>query len=258
MQRVALEYGSTSGWACLRGICGQDEESVESTDSEGAIALLDRLLVDAPGAALGPGHAAELTIPDRDRLLAAVFPSIVGSRVESTLRCLHCEQAFDLDFKLSELLASLAEPNIPDVTREGNGTFRLRDGRRFRLPCGTDERAVASEPAQRAEMALLSRCMIEGSAGDDPSSVIVAMRAVGPTLDLDVAANCPECARAQQVRFDLQHYLLTRLCDERRVRALEVHRIARTYHWSAREILELSRARRRMHFELIERESPVH
>jgi hypothetical protein len=256
MQKVALEYGSAPGWVCLREMCGHDEESVDGTDSEAAIALVDRLLVDAPGAALGPGRAAELTIPDRDRILATLFRSIVGRRVDSMVRCQFCNQSFDLTFELEELLSSLG-PGESAAVAEANGVYRLPDGRRFRLPSGVDERAVANEPPERAEIELLRRCMVEGAASDDPNGITDAMHAVGPLLDLEVGTRCAECHKPQDVRFDLQHYLFTRLIDERRQRSLEIHRISQTYHWSRREILELHRAQRRLHVELIERDSTV-
>jgi hypothetical protein len=257
MYRVVLEYGCTPGWVCVRDICGHDEEAVVGTDSEAAIALLDGLLVDVPGAALAPGAAAELTVADRDRVLAAVFEATLGRRVESTVRCVQCEEPFDLDFLLSDLIASLHAPAPADVVREPNGVFRLPDGRRFVLPRGVDERAVAAEPAEQAERSMLRRCMIEGSAGDDPDAVTNAMRAVAPLVDLEVDARCPECGRNQSVHFELQQYFLSRLLAERRQRALEIHRLAVAYGWSWREIAELPRARRRLHVELIERELPV-
>jgi hypothetical protein len=256
MQKVALEYGSEPGWVVLRELCGHDEESVERTDSEAAIALLDRLLVDAPGAACGPGRAAELTVPDRDRLLAVVFQRVIGRRVDSTARCRFCDKTFDLDFLLDDLLTSLREAESPELVREPGGVFRLGDGRRFRLPRGIDERAVADQPPAQAELALLQRCMIEGSAADDPATITDAMPAAGPLLDVEISARCAECARHQPVRFDLQNYLFTRMLDERRTRALEVHRIASTYRWSLRDILDLRRSQRRLYVELIDREKP--
>jgi hypothetical protein len=250
-----LEHGSEPGWACLRELTGEDEESVGATDSDAAIALLDRLLVDVPGASMRPGDAVELTIPDRDRLLAAVQLADLGTRIESTVRCVGCAQPFEIDFQLDALMESVRREAPQGVAvRETGGAFRLPDGRRFRLPRGSDERAVGSLPPEGAEQALVARCMIEGSAGDDPRAIVEAMRAVGPLLDVDVGASCAECGHAQTVRFDLQHYLLSELIDQRRQRAFEIHQIAMAYRWSLHEILSLARARRRIHADLIDRE----
>jgi hypothetical protein len=254
VERVALEHGDAPGWAWLRALTGDDEEQVVDTSSESAIRLVDQLLVDGPHAVAAPGRAADLAVPDRDRLLAALYRAEFGPRIDATLRCAGCEQPFDLDFSLVDLERSVSG-SAAGVEREPGGTFRLADGRRFRLPRGTDERVAAAAPADRAELELLRRCLIEGSAGDDVATLSEAMRSVGPVLDLDVAATCPECGVDQLVRFDLQHYVLRRILDEGRQRAHEIHRIALAYRWSLAEILGLTRARRRIYVALIERET---
>src|SRR5205085_6196451 len=101
MLRLALEFTPAARTACLRGLCGADEEAVEGGGTAAAIALLDRLLVDAPGVepdlALKPGRALDLAAPDRDRLLAAVYRETFGPRVESTLVCDRCGADFDMN-----------------------------------------------------------------------------------------------------------------------------------------------------------------
>ena len=255
MRKVAVQHGSQPGWAFLREMRGEDEESVASTDSEAAIALLDRLLLAQPGAAVAPGHACELTIADRDQLLADAQLAELGGRIDSTVQCGTCGKPFDIDFDLAALITSL-RPDQPAgaAARESGGVYRLGDGRRFRLPRGEDERAVAGLPLADAERALLQRCLVEGELGGDASAVSEAMRAVGPLLDVEVGATCAECGHEQSVRFDLQHYLLSEILDQRTQRTREVHQIASVYRWSLAEILSLPRARRKLHVSLIERD----
>jgi hypothetical protein len=132
--------------------------------------------------------------------------------------------------------------------------YRLVNGRRFRLPCGEDELAIASLNSAEAPRALLQRCLLEGDATTDVDGVSEAMEAVGPLLDVEMATTCAECGESQSVRFDLQHYFLSEIVAERAQRAREVHQIAMAYRWSLAEILSLPRARRRLHVALIERE----
>jgi hypothetical protein len=255
VRKVAVQHGSQPGWAFLREMRGEDEESVASTDSEAAIALLDRLLLAQPGSAVAPGHACELAIADRDQLLADAQLAELGGRIDSTVQCGHCGQPFDIDFDLAALIASVrADPPASAVNRDSGGVYRLADGRRFRLPAGEDERAVAALPPADAERVLLQRCLVEGELGDDTSVVSDAMRAVGPLLDVEVGATCAECGYEQSVRFDLQHYLLSAILDQRPQRTREVHQIASAYRWSLAEILSLPRARRKLHVSLIERD----
>ena len=151
------------GWVMLRDLSGADEEAVGGTDTAAAIGLLDRLLVRTDGAAAGPGEASSLTASDRDRLLADTYATEFGPRIDCVLCCEVCDSRFDIDFHLPDLLASvhLASTNAA-LARES--ILTLKDGRRVRVPRGSDEMAVQAMSAESAEVALLARCMIEGEA----------------------------------------------------------------------------------------------
>lgn len=261
MQRVTLEFGPEGGWVGLRELRGRDEEAVAAAGTADAVALLDRLLLEVDGAAIGTGRAAELTAADRDRLLAAVYRRELGGRVEGTLRCGGCDKPFDLDFQLDDLIANVrteAREAAAGIAREERGSFRMADGTRFRLPCGADELAVLALPEEQREDELLRRCLLAGASRKlDSGAVSAAMEAVAPLVELTLDAACPECKREQPLHFDLQHHLLGTLLQERRARLLEIHRIATAYRWSLAEILELPRRRRREFAAQIERELPA-
>jgi hypothetical protein len=254
---VALGLGAGGAWAGLREICGYDEDSVSSTETMTAIQLLDRLLVNGPGTHIDPGSAVNLTASDRDRLLASVYMRTYGPCIESTVRCEHCGDPFDLDFSLHELVDGLRDMDrTAAVEKEPAGVFKLPDGRRFRLPTGEDEYAVWHLPPDKAESELLARCVVEGDPTVEPEAVQAAMREVGPVLDLDLDARCPECGEIQIVHFDIQSYLLTALKSERKQLSQEVHRLATAYGWSLPDILGLARSQRRTYVALIEAEAP--
>jgi hypothetical protein len=249
--------GSTGGWVTLRNLGGGDEEAVGATDTAAAIGLLDRLLVPTDGAALGPGEARSLTASDRDRLLAEIYAAEFGNRIDCVLRCEACDSPFDIDFYLPDLLASLhLAPG--EVASASKSTLMLEDGRRVRLPRGTDELALQGKSAEAAEVALLARCMVEGEAGPGDKVVLQALEGAAPILDVELDATCPECGAAVQAHFDLQHYLLAAIMQEAPARIAEVHLLAATYGWSLREILELDRKRRRAFAAAIERDRGAH
>src|SRR5262245_738634 len=164
MLRVPITYGTRPGWVYVRGLRGDDEESVESTDTLSAIALLDRLLIDAPGAMVRPGAAQALPAADRDRVLAALYLHEVGAQVASSAVCPGCKTVFDLDFDLRALMASLDEARAM-VARDADGLYALDDGTRFCLPSGADEliAAGAAEPVE----ALVARCRLAGPGSAD-------------------------------------------------------------------------------------------
>jgi hypothetical protein len=89
---------------------------------------------------------------------------------------------------------------------------------------------------------------------DARASVVDALEAVAPVLDLDIGTACPECGARQSVHFDVQFYLLRAIAQERPLIAREIHRIASAYGWSLQEILGLRRSERRQFVELIESE----
>jgi hypothetical protein len=253
---VSLAFTPESPVAGLRHLCGADEQLVDRQDTAFAIHLLNRLLVDEPGLTLKPGAAATLTAADRDRLLAAVYRRAYGPRIASTLTCPACARPFDLDFNLPDLVASLQPAPEPALEpHNGSYAFTLADARRFRLPTGADELAVSHLPPAAAERELLRRCALSGSPTTDPAAVQAAMAAVAPVIDVEMDARCPECGQSQPVHFDIQSYLLAALAAEQPRLAVEIHQLARAYHWSLPEILGLSRVQRRAFVALIEQET---
>jgi hypothetical protein len=261
MQRLFLTFPpsglATGGWVALRNLRGRDEEAVGGTDTAAAIGLLDRLLVATDGAALGPGEAQALTASDRDRLLAEIYASEFGNRIDCVLRCEACDNPFDIDFHLPDLLASLGLAPV-DVADGKDSVLTLEDGRRVRLPRGTDELALQGMSAESAETALLARCMVEGEAAPEDPAVVEALEGAAPLLDVELDATCPECGAAVKAHFDLQHYLLTAILQEAPARIAEVHLLAATYGWSLREILGLERKRRRAFATAIECDRGAH
>lgn len=235
MQRLRLRYGPRVGWVYLRELRGDDEESIAGTDTWSAIALVDRLLVAVPGAAVGPGGAIELGAADRDRLLAAIMRRELGERVTATIVCPACGAQLDLDFALGDLIAEL--------------DARASDAGDVRLPSGHDElAAAASDDPLRV---LVRACATDEAA--DVGAVSAALEARAPIVDLDLDAVCADCARVTPVRFSIQQYLLGAVIAEARRRTTEVHQLAQGYGWSLGEILTLSRKRRRDYVALCER-----
>jgi hypothetical protein len=255
-----LDFVPEAGWACLRELFGAAEQEVEGTSTADAVRLLDGLLVEEPGGSIAPGKAITLTATDRDRLLATIYINTFGTRVVNILRCTQCGKPFDVDFSLPELMAFLSPQALESaVERLPDGVFRMADGIRFRLPTGEDECAVLGMPASDAKTALLRRCLVDGESavpldGGMKEAVQTVMETLAPILDSDVETQCPECGQVQVAHFDIQHYLLSALHQERSQLAHEIHRLASAYGWSLTEILCLPRHQRKSLVTLIEAE----
>ena len=249
----------TAGWpqAWLREISGFEEQSVAGTDVMEAISLVDRLLVSGHRKADGRDQlsARALASADRDRILAAIYRATYSDRIKGTLECSACGAPFDMDFSLGGFVdhayshdGELRAIQLPD------GSYRIAEGLQMRLPTGEDEIAtLGMDEAKAAEM-MLQRCLVEGDLALAADVGQAALATVAPTLQTEIAADCPECGHGMAVYFDVQTYLLQSLLQDQESLTWEVHRLAKAYGWSLKEILRLPRSVRRNHARLIEAE----
>lgn len=257
MLEVRLSSDKSRGHrvAFVREPTGRDEMLLEGRGPAAATALLDRLLVDAAGAAVGSGRAWDLPLPERDRLVAAIHARCFGDRIECSLQCASCAAPFEASFSLTALLEHHApsEPRAAEGPDE-NGYYTASDGTRFRLPTPSDERAVASLPAEEGSAELLRRCIVARGADRSDESIQSLMEAVGPVLDVELPMTCAACGRLQNARFDVVSFFTEALGRERALLSREIHCLAAAYHWSLDEILRLPRSARRNQVALIEAE----
>lgn len=251
MDHVRLGHGPGCRTAALREITGLEEQQVAGTTTVDALQLLERLLVEIPGSLLRE-NLVGLTAFDRDRLLAAVYRRTYGNRVASSAVCAACRDVFDLHFSLSDLLDSLTSSGeTQSIQRQPDGTYLLPDGSGFRLPTTEDELALIGLAPEDARTLLVQRSLLPSANGDLENNaegplpaIQSAMAAAAPLVAADLDARCPECSHLQQVHFDLQHYLLQALCNDRRRLMLDVHVLAATYGWGLNEIMGLARSQR--------------
>ena len=256
MLTVQLNPGLRGGkWARLRPLCGHDEASLGDADSVDPIAFLDRLLMETPGTTVGPGKAEGLAVCDCDRLFAAIYLKYYGNNIEGTIGCRGCSESFELNFSLQDWLSNVRNGNGRSaVGPDEEGVYTLSDGRRFRLPTAADQRSVIGLEAGARTAALFKRCVVAGDPLVDPELLQAAMGEVGPLLDLDLDAPCPNCGAVHRVHFDIQSYLMRVLGHEKRFLVREIHLIAVAYGWRYGEILSLTREDRRAFVRLIQAE----
>jgi hypothetical protein len=236
----------------LNPLRGADEMLVEDLSTRTALLLLQHILQRvSPAEAAATFGVADIVTADRDRIFAALFMSMYGNKIESTINCRHCSAAFDLDFSL---LALLHHYQLTEAVAGNDGIFDIDNKASFRLPTGADELLLSEIPETTAEDFLLSRCLVKGDLEKMGALVQEKMAEIAPVLNLAMQAHCPECGLDQEVHFDIQNFFLTRLKQEYPQLIREVHRIAKGYHWSADAILNLPRDLRKRYATLIESE----
>jgi hypothetical protein len=236
--------------AFLRELSGREESLVTAPSAVLASELVSRVLVSDFG-----GAAADvwsLCVSDRDRLVAEIYASCYGDRVDALTPCAGCHEDCALGFSLRELLVARRPAQPPHVAGpDADGTFSLPDGCRFRLPTAGDEREASGLSAVDAARSLLERCVIGGSGSPDLATVEQALEALSPVLQVELPMRCPHCALDQNVTFDVVRFFAQALLRERPILLREVHYLASAYHWSQAEILALPRSERRAYVALV-------
>jgi hypothetical protein len=223
-EQVTLRHlqGGAPVVVALREPLGEDEIAVEGVDTLCAVALLGRLLGEAPL------DAGRLAAADRDALLAALHRQCWGDRITSTLACAACAQRFDISFKLSDAQRHLGTASASPAP--------------FTVPSAEEEMAAAAHGAREGALRLAEAC---GARAEDFERASDALAAAAPIVDFELAARCAECGHEQAAHFDLQSFLLQRLLNERPALLAEIHALAAGYGWSLAEILSLGRSTRR-------------
>ncbi|TVS00164.1 MAG: hypothetical protein EA406_01245 [Rhodospirillales bacterium] len=210
------------------------------------------------GFLIGEDEVERMPVGERDRLLAQVYEELFGRRILASRRCGHCDEPYDLDFVLADVVAAVAAtPQPPEVHRvRDDGRAELASGHVLSAPTHADENAVADLTLEDAEAELLERCIDRSSAHGplDPETAAAVLEWLSPVVDLDLLGTCPECGVAETTRFSLEHYLVRALAQERTQLLREVHLLAATYGWSRGAVLELARRDRRHLAALVEAE----
>ena len=248
--------------ALLRPLDGWLEErvSVAMTDRGNLPVIVSNVLgaalLSIGGEAVMPEQVVSLTMADRQWLMLNLAHALQGGGYWLKGYCDSCKQPFDLYLDPKQLPVKTAGERFPFAELDLDG-----DKLRLRLPNGMDQERIVGFDADEAVAWLLSGCLLSVNGGpvqagyadtldaDALQKIDEALDEVSPYVGTTLATACPECKHPQQM--EINPYLL----DTTRHEALfqEVHMLASEYHWSEREILSLSRERRRLYLKLIER-----
>ncbi len=198
--------------------------------------------------------ARALTVGDREALLLQLRASLFGDRLACVVDCPECGEPMDVDLLVSDLLL----PPYDEVSERH--TVRLAGGlgdAEVRLVTGADQEAAAQRGGVEE---LIDRCVLELRSRQAISPELLGEALSEPLLALDPQAEitidvvCPACDEPVSALVDAAGILLSELTngDDRLLR--EVDALARTYHWSEVDILELDVHRRQRYLELIAEE----
>lgn len=188
--------------------------------------------------------AADWAVDERDRALIEARCESFGAMAEFYVVCPQCDEALETRFDLRALLA--ADRRAAPVLNWSGAEHELR------APTSRDV-AMAARNGDRA--GLVQACVVGLDApagGPDVALVEKSLEQAFPLLNIMIDFTCPACDAAFSRPFDASAYLWADL--ERRAESLidEVHRLARAYGWSERDILAMSPRRRAAYLERLQ------
>lgn len=215
--------------------------------------------------AVFPDEQAEslaiLTIGQRDRRLLQLRASLFGQQLLTTALCPRCNECIEWQSSIADYLIPDDKENKTKIENEfktHNYFFR------FRLPNSLDLAAVIEcKNTQTARQLLLSRCLlhIEHSGSSCrvdqlPEPIIEKLNqqieALDPQAEIRINLSCPECSHQWDVLFDIASFLWTEINDWAEHMLQTVHKLAKAYGWSEREVLNLSPVRRELYLGMVE------
>jgi hypothetical protein len=240
-------------------LTGREEEWLGTHPAVAVASAVTALLASctrcADGAPVGPELARRLLVGDRDLLVLALRRQTLGDTVAIIQTCPACGQPMDVTLDLAQVPVKIMHQTSAEhtVTIQEPGLAARQV--RFRLPCGGDQESVSGLDPEQAESALLAACVLDdggiplGPAGRE--QLATAMERIAPQVDVELDLECPQCAQAFTVPFDITAFFLAELRTTRDQILREVHHLALHYHWSEPDILGLPRWRRRRYLSLL-------
>jgi len=208
---------------------------------------------------VSPERLANLSIGRRDALLLRLRGQIFGQKLVGLENCPSCGEGIELIFHLADILVDQDPEPIDDFSVEVED-YRVQ----FRLPNCIDLISVADlkELATKREI-LINRCFLmanhrgkEISFGKLPAEVleeIVKQMAIAdPQADVQIALSCPACKHEWQETFDIVSFLWDEINAWAYRIIKDVHKLAFSYGWGEREILEMSPRKRQAYMDLID------
>jgi hypothetical protein len=222
-------------------------ENREASDADVGTRLLHE------GAAVDRGDNTEdWPLSRRQAALLEMRCATFGRTMLAAVDCPRCTERLEFELDGRALLDMHDKTKNADSSRTA---LQIR-GLKFRLPTLADlvsVRSVEGEPA--AILALVSRCCLETPPETWPQDLIDEVdehfEAADPLGNLQLTFDCPGCRHTWQQAFNIAQYFWEEIDVRAKTILVQVHRLARAYGWSEKDVLAMNPARRRAYLELI-------
>jgi len=200
---------------------------------------LGHIVQDGEGR-IKPDELPDLPLVDYEFLQAHFCIANFGDQISRNLTCSDCQKSFAVSFSLKAFVKAF----LDEMTIETSYAF---EGATFRLPTRAAIERLQNQDTGFVEVLCDDPC--------DPTAFEAHLAAVCPVFAEDIKADCPRCGTAHSYAFNLRQHLTDKLQTRLRNIVAEIHILAVRYHWTAKDILALSRVSRRALIETIQRQS---
>ncbi len=230
------------------------ERGIDRAPPERAMAMLAAARPEMTGEAL-----RRLTIGERDGFLLTMRDRLFGRTLACVATCPACGETLELTLDHSDLCAGPA-PAPGEMQRVAVDGYDVV----FRLP-DTDDLIASLESGDlaAARERLLARCVLRAEreeatvAAALPTHVVAAVIArmadADPQADIELTLSCPACTQGWGAVFDIVSFLWSEIETLARRLVSEVQTLASAYGWRECDILALSRWRRQLYLDAIDR-----
>jgi hypothetical protein len=203
-------------------------------------------------------EVASMSIGERDARLLQLRGWVFGRQLLNVAHCPRCNERVEWESRIDELqLQPLPEQTPRQLQLELEG-YRVR----FRLPDSHDMHRLLHDPFLRAQpRQILLSCILETwleqqplAADGLPSHILDAvqqrMSEEDPQADISLLLDCPACRHQWEALFDISSYLWAEIHQWALRLLQEIGLLAKTFHWSEQDILNMSARRRQFYLEM--------
>ncbi len=186
-----------------------------------------------------PADICALPLGSRDQLVVALRGVNRGATFRAEPECPDCHTIFELSFSAEQVgygHLPTADPAFQETEIDGKTVL-------LRPVTLADLQAVERLPTPEAAAAHLAEQVTGGRIALGPA-LSAALEARDPLADIWVSCTCAECGSEQAIAFDPVAFVAHEIRQMAQRILRDVVEIARVFHWSERDILEMPEARR--------------
>jgi hypothetical protein len=209
-----------------------------------------------------PGSVAMLSIGERDEMLLTLREHLFGTRLINTATCPHCANMVEWEINSSDLHL---QPDPPFPVNNYFGFVKDDIQIRYRLPNSNDLARVTQSPNTYLSNPdkLLIDCIVDIRHNDKvleaedlhPDLLRELDLQLGkddPQADIGMLLDCPSCSKNWEAKFDIVTYLWSEIDIWATHLLHEIYLLASSFGWAEKDILNMSKQRRKMYVKLIQ------